>query len=158
MAEYIFAQVNGHEWHDVLDPLYRAHYAEMQDRMERDGMPIPDYNPRLDTYFAAMDRGDYLSFVVLCNDAVVGYCGVWVTQSMHNHERIATEDAIYVVPDHRNGVGRRLVKFILERLRKQGVRRVMITPVTDLRVAKIWERMGFVPTAQLLTYTFPEAA
>lgn len=158
MSEYIFAQVNGHQWHDRLDPLYRQHYAEMQERMERDGMPIPDYDPRLDVYFAAMDRGDYLSFVVLHEDAAVGYCGVWVTQSMHNHERIATEDAIYLLPAHRNGAGRQLVKFILKFLEERGVRRVMITPVTDLRVAKIWERMGFRPTAQLLTYTFPEAA
>lgn len=151
---YNFRIVNGREWHVPLDTLYRKHYAEMKARMESDGLIIGDYNPRLDVYFDAMDRGDLLTFIVLDNETLVGYSNIWLTNDMHNSELIAQEDTIYMLPDHRNGTGKKLAKFILDELSKRGVKRVTITPVTDLRVGKIWERMGFKPVAQMMTYHF----
>ncbi len=153
MSEYTFHLVSGKDWHPALDALYRKHYAEMQERLERDGSPIGDYNPRLDEYFAAMDRGDLLTFIVLESRTLVGYCNVWLTNDMHNGERIAMEDAIYMLPEHRTGAGRKLVKFILEYHGTIGVRRVTITPVTELRVGTIWQRLGFKPVAELMNYT-----
>jgi GNAT superfamily N-acetyltransferase len=155
---YQFHMVNIREWYPALEPLFRKHYAEMQARLAEDGTPIGDYNPRLETYFQAADRGEYRVFIVLQNDAIIGYCSVWTTEDMHNSEPIATEDALYVVPECRKGVGRPLVKFVLEYLQGIGIKRVTITPVTDLRVGKIWSRMGFKPVAELMTYTFKEAA
>lgn len=149
-----FAIVNGREWHPALDTLYRKHYAEMKSRLESDGHKIGEYNPRLETYFDAMDRGDLLTFIVLDNGTLVGYSNIWLTNDMHNGELIAQEDTIYMLPDFRNGSGRKLAKFILVELEKRGVKRVTISPVTDLRVGKIWERMGFKPVAQLMTYHF----
>lgn len=149
-----FAIVNGHEWHEALDGLYRKHYAEMKDRLEADGHVIGDYNPRLDVYFDAMDRGDIITFIVLENGTIVGYSNIWLTNDMHNGELIAQEDTIYMLPEYRNGAGRKLAKFILAELDKRGVKRVTITPVTDLRVGKIWQRMGFKPVAELMTYHF----
>lgn len=149
-----FAIVNGREWHPALDTLYRKHYAEMKSRLEADGHKIGEYNPRLETYFAAMDRGDLLTFIVLDNGTLVGYSNIWLTNDMHNGELIAQEDTIYMLPDFRNGSGRKLAKFILVELENRGVKRVTISPVTDLRVGKIWERMGFKPVAQLMTYHF----
>lgn len=149
-----FVRVNGREWHSALEPLYRKHYGEMQSRLERDGHKIGDYNPRLDEYFSAMDRGDLLTFIVLENGTLVGYSNVWLTNDMHNGELIAQEDTIYVLPEFRNGVGRKLVKFIMADLESRGVKRVTISPVTDLRVGKIWQRMGFKPVAELMTYHF----
>jgi len=152
--EYVIQQVNGHEWHDRLDPLYRQHYAEMEMRLRGDGIPIGAYNPRLDQYFAAMDGGWLLTFVVQCNETVVGYSNIYVTNDMHNDDPIAMEDTIYILPEHRNGIGKKLVRHILGVLEKRGVKRVHITPVTDLRVGKIWQRMGFRPTAEMMTYVF----
>lgn len=154
MFEYTFAKVDGWQWHGQLETLYRAHYAEMQARLRRDGIVVSDYNPRLDQYKAAIERGDYLTFIVLENETVIGYCNVWLTNDMHCGDLIAQEDAIYITPEHRRGVGKQLVKTVLDYLQSIGVRRVNITPVTDLRVGKIWRRMGFKPMAELMTYTF----
>lgn len=154
MRDYAISIENGHRIHDELDPLYRQHYAEMKARLESDGIPIGEYNPRLKQYFEAMDGGWLLTFVVRCEGRVVGYSNVYLTQDMHNSELIAQEDTIYILPEHRNGIGRKLVKFILDYLRRADVVRANITPVTDLRVAKIWERMGFKPTAELMTFVF----
>ena len=154
MREYSFHIVNGHHLHPVLDPLYRQHFAEMKARMERDGLPIGDYNPQLPDYFAAMDNGSLLTFIVLENETVIGYSNVYLHNDMHTGELVASEDTIYVLPEHRNGVGKKLVKFILAHLESLGVKRVTISPVTDLRVGKIWSRMGFRPVAELMVYNF----
>lgn len=154
MTDYEILLVDGRKWHDRIEPLYRRHYAEMKSRLDSDGIPIGDYNPRLNEYFASMDRGDILTFIVLENGTVVGYSNMYLTNDMHNGELISVEDTIYIVPEHRNGIGRRLAKTIMDHLRSLGVKRVTITPVTDLRVGKIWERMGFKPVAQMMTYNF----
>jgi hypothetical protein len=153
-SEIEFSIVNGREWHPALETLYRKHYTEMKERLEADGHRIGEYNPRLETYFEAMDRGDLLTFIVLDNRTLVGYSNIWLTNDMHNGELIAQEDTIYMLPDFRNGSGRKLAKFILAELETRGVKRVTISPVTDLRVGKIWERLGFKPVAQLMTYHF----
>lgn len=154
MSEYTFAIVNGHEWHDRLEPLYKQHYAEMQARLKSDGVPLGPYNPNLRDYHAAMDSGLMATFIVTFGETVVGYSNIWITPDMHSQELIASEDTIYMLPEHRNGTGKKLAKFILAELGSRGVKRVNISPVTDLRVGKIWQRMGFKPVAQLMTYTF----
>lgn len=151
---YVIALENGHQAHDELDPLYRQHYAEMKARLDKDGIPIGDYNPRLKQYFEAMDGGWLLTFVVRHAGRVVGYSNVYLTQDMHNSELIGMEDTIYILPEHRNGIGKKLVRFVLDELKRRGAKRGIISPVTDLRVAVIWKRMGFRPTAELLTYVF----
>ena len=135
-----------------IEPLYRQHYAEMQARLAADGIPVGDYKPRLDQYFAAFRGGWLLNYIVRLDGAPVGYSNVWLTNDMHNGEYIAREDTIYILPAHRNGIGKRLVQHILGDLKSRGVRRVMISPVTDLRVGKIWKRMGFREVAMLMNY------
>lgn len=151
---YAIAIENGVEAHPELLPLYRQHYAEMKARLASDGIEIGAFNPQTDVYFDYMARGYIVSYVVRCGGEVVGYSNVYLTNDMHNGEPIAQEDTIFVTKAHRNGLGRRLVKFILADLRQRGVKRVNITAMTDLRVAKIWQRMGFRPTAQAMTFIF----
>lgn len=137
-----------------IEPLCRDHFRQMQERLAKDGIKIADYAPRLDQYFAANDGGWLLHYVARCDGRAVGYSNVYLTNDMHNGELIAREDLIYVDTPHRNGLGRKLVKHILADLERRGVVRVTISPVTDLRVGKIWKRMGFRPHGELLTYTF----
>lgn len=158
MSEYTFYQVNAREFHGHLMPLYCLHYDEMQARLAADGIDIPEFKPRLGVYFPAADAGNLITFIVVHDEKIVGYSNIWLTNDMHNGEYIAQEDTIYIVKEHRNGVGKRLVKRILADLEKRGVKRVHITPVTDLRVAKIWKRMGFKPASELMIYSFEDNA
>jgi len=137
-----------------LEPNYRRHYAEMRARLSADGVEIGDYRPRLDQYFEAFKGGWLLNYVVRCEGRAVGHSNVYLTNDMHNGELIAQEDTIYILPEHRNGIGKTLVKHILSDLKQRGVKRVMISPVTDLRVGKIWKRMGFREVASLMSYQF----
>lgn len=137
-----------------IEPLYRAHYGEMAERLRRDGIEVSDFNPRLDEYFKAWADGWLINYIVRLDGKPVGYSNVYLTHDMHNRDFIATEDTIYITPEHRNGIGKKLVKFILADLKERGVKRVLISPVTDLRVAKIWRRMGFKDVAATMAWNF----
>ncbi len=137
-----------------LEPNYRQHYAEMRTRLAESGIDVAPYSPRLQQYFAAFRDGWLINYVVRKDGDAVGHANVYVTNDMHNGELIAREDVLYVLPEHRNGIGRKLVQFVLGDLKRRGVRRVSVSALTDLRVAKIWRRMGFKDTAHLMTFTF----
>lgn len=153
--EYRFSIERGWENLPELFPLYAQHYREMKARLEGEGQKIGEFNPRVDAYVAAWQSGNLLNYVVRTDAGeAVGYSNVYLTNDMHNSELIAREDTIFILKKHRNGVGRRLVKFILADLQRRGVQRVHVTAMTDLRVAKIWQRMGFHPVATAMTYYF----
>lgn len=137
-----------------LEPLYRQHYKEMTDRLGEAGIYYSPYNPRLEEYGKASDGGWLLTFVLRTDGAACGYANVYVTNDMHNNDLIAQEDTVFVVKDHRNGIGKKLVKFVVEELRSRGVKRLNVSAMTDLRVAKLWKRMGFKESATQMTYQF----
>lgn len=151
---YEFTIERGDKNYDEIEPLYRQHFSEMHARLLENGTPVGEYNPRLDLYFEAFAGGWLVNYIIRKGGLAVGYANVYVTADMHTSEKIAMEDTIYVLPEHRNGIGRKLVKFILKDLKARAVKRVTITPVTDLRVGKVWKRMGFQDVANQMTYTF----
>jgi ribosomal protein S18 acetylase RimI-like enzyme len=137
-----------------LEPLYRQHYSEMIERLNGEGFDYSPYNPRLDEYVRACERGDLLTFVLRLEGAACGYINVYVTSDMHNQDLIAQEDTIFVIKEHRNGVGKKLVQFGMEELKRRGVKRLHVSAMTDLRVAKLWGRMGFKEAATQMIYRF----
>lgn len=151
---YTFHLGRHRETFEELEPLYRQHYSEMVARLAKDGIEYSPYNPRWDQYFAAGDRGDLLTFILRHEGKAVGCSNVYLTHDMHNGDLIAQEDTIYVLPEHRNGVGKKFVRVILDELKERGVKRASVAALTDLRVAKLWKRMGFKEAAIQMMYTF----
>lgn len=137
-----------------IEFLYRQHYNEMAERLANDGIIVSPYNPRLDEYSKACKGGWLITMIARCDGKAVGYCNVYITNDMHNRDLIAMEDTLFVTKEHRNGIGKSLVKFGIEELRKKGVKRLSVSAMTDLRVAKLWERMGFKHAAHNMIYTF----
>lgn len=137
-----------------LEHLYRQHYAEMCERLESEGIPCSPYNPRLDEYERCSKGGWLLTFVLLYERQPIGYCNVYVTNDMHNQDLIAQEDTVYVTPEHRNGIGSKLIKVVHEELKRRGVKRLNITTATDLRVSKLLARLGYKHAAHAMTITF----
>ena len=151
---YTIQQENFKETYLELEPLYRQHYAEMVERLAGQGVEYSPYNPRLHEYGESCDKGYLLTFVLRCDGAACGYINVYITNDMHNHDLVAQEDTIFVVKEHRNGVGKKLVQFGLDELKRRGVKRLLVSAMTDLRVAKLWGRMGFKEVATQMMYTF----
>ena len=137
-----------------LEPLYRQHYAEMVERLGGQGITYSPYNPRLHDYGAACERGGLLTFVLRYDGEACGYANVYLTNDMHNGDLISCEDTLFVLKAHRNGVGKKLVQFVLQDLKSRGTKRLMVSAMTDLRVAKLWGRMGFKEAATQMIYEF----
>ena len=151
---YTFHIEKFHENYHEMESIYQQHYADMTDRLSKIGVECSPFNPRLDQYFAASEGGWLISYIVRLDGKAVGYCNVYITNHMHNRDLIAQEDALYVLKAHRSGVGKKLVEYGLSDLRDRGVKRLNVNAMTDLRVAKLWERMGFKHTCHSMTYTF----
>lgn len=151
---YTIQQENFKTTYPELEPLYRQHYAEMVERLAGQGVKYSPYNPRLHEYGESCDKGYLLTFVLRCDEVACGYINVYITNDMHNHDLVAQEDTIFVVKEHRNGVGKKLVRFGLDELKRRGVKRLLVSAMTDLRVAKLWGRMGFKEVATQMMYTF----
>lgn len=137
-----------------LEPLYRQHYAEMVERLDGQGITYSPYNPRLHEYGAACERGDLITYVLRHDREACGYANVYLTNDMHNGDLISQEDTLFVLKAHRNGVGKKLVQFVLQDLKSRGTKRLMVSAMTDLRVAKLWNRMGFKEAATQMIYEF----
>ena len=145
---------NIEENYPELEPLYKQHYVEMRIRMEACGVSLSPYQPRKDQYFQAGNAGWLLNFVLRDDGQPVGYCNIYVTNDMHNGDKIAQEDTIYVVPEHRHGAGRILSRKVHDELKNREVKRLSVTTATDLKVKKWLERQGYVHTAHHMTLTF----
>lgn len=149
---YTYAEEDFRRTYPEVCPLYHAHYGAMRARMAEDGIEMPAYRPRVEAYMHAFEEGRYLHFVARHDGRAVGYCNGWLTSDMHNGDLIAREDCIYVHPDHRRGVGKKLLQFALADLGRRGVHRLHVHAATDPRVVNLWKRMGFRPAGMAMTF------
>lgn len=155
MTDYTFAtEVLGPDLYREMEPLAQAHYREYADRLASVGVIVSPYNPRLDEYFKAARGGWLKTFTARRDGALCGYANIYITNDMHNRDVIAQEDVLYVAKEYRGGLGRKLVAYGLDELRKLGVKRLSVAAVTDLRVAALWKRMGFVEVATQMVFIF----
>lgn len=74
--------------------------------------------------------------------SIVGMLGIQVADHPMSGEKTAAELFWYVLPEHRNGVGRELMKAAEAWARSRGAAKLQMT-APDQRVAKVYERRGF---------------
>jgi GNAT superfamily N-acetyltransferase len=139
---YTIAMEDGAENLQELIPLYRAHHDEMRENLHRAGLEISPYNPWYTEYEKAWKGGWLLNFVARYNGAAVGYSNIYVTNDMNTQEFVAQENNLFVQPEHRKGIGRKLFQFAIDEARKRGAKRLEMTAATDPRIVKLWKRMG----------------
>lgn len=155
MSEYTFSIENAEANCPELFPLYAQHYREMQGNQRGHGIELPPFNPRLEAYFSAARSGYLHNFVVRTETGeAIGYANIYTTNDMHNGDLIAREDTIFVRKDHRNGIGVKFMKFILEQLKAKGCLRGHVMAATDPRVVKLWKRLGFKEAGMAMVYVF----
>jgi hypothetical protein len=154
MDGYTFSIENIEANYPEFEPLYRRHYGEMESRLGKQGIEIAPYKPNTEAYFSFSRSGGLVHYCARAGGNAIGYSNIYVFNDMHNGTLSAQEDTIYIVPEHRNGTGRRFSKFILSDLKARGVNSLTVTAMTDLRVEKLWRRMGFIPVATTMRYDF----
>ena len=151
---YVYAVERYADTLPEMMPIYRMHYAELLEKMGGDAVNMSPFNPRFDAYIEANDQGDLIHFTIRKDGTPVAYANVYITTDMHNQDLIATEDAIFVLPEHRNGIGRKMTKGIIAALQSAGVKRAHMTAAIDPRAAMLWGRLGFNHTGVRMTKYF----
>lgn len=145
---------NATEKYEELEELYKEHYTETCDRLREIGVDLPAYNPRLREYKHASDTGAMISIVARNDGKPIGYFNIYLSLDMQNQDSVGTEAGLFVSKEFRNGIGKGLIKYGLNEMKLRGVKRYYASAVTDLRTAKLWERMGFKHYSRSMLFDF----
>jgi hypothetical protein len=135
---------------DVWGELYelgKAHWHETE--QYRHGQP---FDPRLERYAHYEGLGVYMLFTARCGGKLVGNFGVYLGESMHTQECIATEDTCFLLPKYRRGrAAIDFVKHVRDQCIALGAVEVMFT-AKNPRVGKLLRYLDFQPVSETYSY------
>ncbi len=122
-----------------LMPLHQEHWQETE--AYRHGLMLnPDYE-----YVAECEaRGEYVLLTIRREGALVGNYGLFFSRSHHTRTLIASEDTMYIQPDHR--VGRLFLSFSRygeDVSRALGAKELRLTAKLENKVSEMLPRMGY---------------
>jgi GNAT superfamily N-acetyltransferase len=150
---YKIAIEGGWDNYAEMKPLYEQHFAELRQSLKDRGIEIGDYAPQIAAYTDYFKTGGLLNYVVRHDGKPVGYANIYIYPCMHTGTMTALDDAVFVLPEHRKGLGRSMIKYVMDDLKARGCKRLTLSASTDLRAAALWARMGFSPEASLMSAT-----
>jgi len=101
------------------------------------------FSPRYDLLQQYFERGIAQTWGAFDGERLVGHITMYVTTSCHTGETIATEDAVYVLPEYRGSVGRKLITTMTADLCKDGVAEIWATTKPGTRVGKLLVKLGW---------------
>lgn len=126
---------------DELHPLHEAHWLETE--KYRHGLTLnPDY-----TRYCAIERaGGLIQFTVRSRGSLVGNMRMFVANSLHTQTLVATEDTIFLLPEHRGGfLVMALLQFAERALTSMGIREIRSNSKLVNRADVLLRRMGYEP-------------
>lgn len=144
--KYYISVESYYNTYNELKVLYKQCYDELAEISKKDGRIYPEYNPWLESYRISDEANALILYVVRVEGNAIGYCIMYLTQDTGNQELITYEDSIYIIPEHRNGIGKLLGKGIVEDMRNRGVKRIVLSAIND-SIINMWKRIGFKPIA-----------
>ncbi|MBV8156910.1 MAG: GNAT family N-acetyltransferase [Dyella sp.] len=126
-----------------LDALHRAHYAETE--KHRHGLPLA---PDIDAALADERRGALVQFTARHEGRLVGNLRMYLRTSRHTGTRFASEDTLYLLPEHRKGrAALRLLQLMEDSMRTLGVHELRASTKTVNKTDKLLEFMGWQPVS-----------
>lgn len=124
---------------DEIKPLHRAHWDETE--MYRHGLP---FNPGYETFIRYERAGRYILFTVRSDGKLSGNCAMYLDKSAYTQTLIATEDALYLLPEARKGkVAKRLVGYVEDAMRLLGVSEINISVKTVNKAERFFRLLGY---------------
>lgn len=122
-----------------ISDLLAANWAET-------GFDFP-FAPDVDMYQRMFDAGIVFAVLAFKNDEVVGYCTVCVVPHTHNPSIIvASNDALFVAPEHRNGITTgRLILAAEAEAKRRGAGRFTWHCRAGTPLANMLTRHGYSP-------------
>jgi hypothetical protein len=124
-----------------LHPLHQAHWLETE--KYRHGLKL---NPDYQRYAAIEAAGGMVQFTVRKAGALVGNMRMFVSNSLHTQTPVATEDTIFLLPEHRGGfLVMALLRFAEQALTSIGITEIRSNSKLVNRADVLLRRMGYEP-------------
>ncbi len=138
---------------DVLPellPLWRAHWDETETHRH----DVQEFNPDIEAYRGSELDGNYILFTVRTGGKLIGNCGVYLSVSRHSQRIIASEDTLYLLPEHRGaGVGSAFLRYMVDCVRSVGATEIRATVKTVNNADALLRKFGFKHVAEEFSYT-----
>jgi hypothetical protein len=127
-----------------IHPLHLMHWEETE--VHRHGLAL---NPDYDNLIARERAGGLLQFTVRAEDGtLVGNLRLYLATSTHTQTRYASEDTVYIHPQHRGGYTViTLLRFAETCLLALGIREARFTTKLSKNVDVLMRRAGYQPVA-----------
>lgn len=141
----------------ILPELHRLHEAHwLETEKHRHGLPLaPDY----DALVADERAGRLLQFTARHHGALVGNLRVYLGTSRHTGTRFATEDTLFLLPEHRGGrTAMRFVQYAERCLTALGVKELRCTVKLCNGASRFMEGVGYTPVATEMVKFLKDAA
>lgn len=124
---------------DEVEPLLAMHHAEMSANQDKIKL-----NPRWHDY-AALERLErFYTFTARDNEKLIGYAGMFLDWHMHHNDiKVATNDVLFVHPDHRGVTGVRLIKFCETSMKALGAGCIVWAARPQNNLYQLLERLGY---------------
>lgn len=105
-----------------------------------------EFKPSVETYQAVVDLGLMFVLAAFDGDEIVGYCTMTVTNHMHNPAiKVASNDALFVRPDHRGITAGRLIIAAEREAAKRGATRILWHTRAGTNLADAFTKRGYKP-------------
>jgi len=105
---------------------------------------------RYDLMRALWKNGSLRIFGAYLAVDLVGHATGYVSVSMRTGQSVASEDVVYVLPEHRKGVGTMLARATIAEAKRLGINRYRVTvPRGNAQAKRIARRVGFKPIGEI---------
>lgn len=157
VGRYVLAPVRFHDVIEDLKVLHRRHWDETETHRNQ----VKELNPDYERFLEVERQGRLLVIGAIDMDTgqLVGNVTLYLAKSMHTQERIATEDTLFLLPEHRRGrLGVSLIEYAETAMRHLGVTELTVDVKLVNDVGPMLERLGYQPVGTRYVKNLKEEA
>lgn len=128
---------------DELHALHELHWLETE--KHRHGLEM---NPDYDEFCARERLGTLIQFTLRNGDELIGNLRMFLSKSIHTQTRYASEDTLFIRPEHRGSfAAMALMRFAERSLLSLGIREIRANSKLVNHADVLMRRMGYTPVA-----------
>jgi hypothetical protein len=132
---------------DILPEMHELHVEHWKEtERHRHGLAL---NPNYDAVIASEKAGKLIQFTMRHkNGELAGNLRMYLVTSIHTQTRYASEDTLYIKPEHRGGFAvMAILKFAQDSLQSIGIHEIRANSKLVNRADVLMRRMGYNPVA-----------
>ncbi len=146
-TEYAGYRIGVERFSQIVDEMHALHLLHWQEtEKHRHGLQM---NPDYLGVIARERAGALIQFTMRASDlALVGNLRMFIATSLHTQTRYASEDTLFIHPDHRGSFAvMALMRFAESSLHAIGIREIRVNSKLINKADVLMRRMGYDPVA-----------